>query len=140
VVIKHLSLGVKDPKRAADAVAELSKGNVESFHPVKGAYVCLWPDWRGQFVEFYPKEIQLLPTAEGAEFQSVRNTSEFSSTHINLETDLTGDEVETIAGRYGYHHFFRPGDGGPRHEVWIENTLLIELVTKDLRQREQVGG
>jgi hypothetical protein len=133
VVIKHLSLGVKDPKRAADAVAELTKGNVESFHPVKGAYVCLWPDWSGQFIEFYPKEVQLVPTEKGAEFQSGKGTSEFSSTHINVRTDLTGDEVNVIAGRYGYKHYFRPRDGGPLHEVWIENVLLIELVTKDLR-------
>ncbi len=133
MVIKHLSLGVKDPKRAADAVAELTKGNVESFHPVKGAYVCLWPDWSGQFVEFYPKGVQLVPTAEGAEFQWVHIIPEFSSTHINLDTDLTGDEVKAIVARYGYKHYFRPRDGGPLHEVWIENAMLIELVTKDLR-------
>ena len=94
---------------------------------------CLWPDWSGQFVEFYPKVVQLVPTSEGAEFQRVDKTSEFSSTHINLDTDLKGDEVKTIANRFGYKHYFRPSDGGPLHEVWIENSILIELVTKDLR-------
>lgn len=131
--LRHLSIGVNDPKRAAEAVAQLTKGNVQSFHPVKGAYVCLWPDWSGQFVEFYPKEVQLVPTAEGAEFRSVHNIPEFSSTHINLDTDLTGNEVKSIAARYEYKHYFRPSDGGPLHEVWIENSILIELVTRDLR-------
>ena len=134
--IKHLSIGVNDPKHAAEAVAELTKGNVQSFHPVKGAYVCLWPDWSGQFVEFYPKKVRLVPTAEGAEFQTVENSSEFSATHINLDTDLTGEEIKAIAGGYGYKYYFRPSDGGPLHEVWIENALLIELVTKDLRRKD----
>jgi len=132
-VLKHISLGVKDPQRAADALAELTKANVRPFHPVNGAYVCLWPDWSGQFVEFYPKQVRLVPTAEGADFQSVGDSTEFSSTHINLDTDLTGDEVKAIADRYCFKHLFRPSDGGPLHEVWIENALLIELVTKDLR-------
>lgn len=132
-VLRHLSIGVDNPKRAADAVAELTNGNVQSFHPVKGAYVCLWPDWSGQFVEFYPNGVQLVPTAEGSEFQNAKNAPEFSSTHINLDTDLIGDEVKVIAARYGYKHHFRPSDGGPLHEVWIDNSILFELVTKDLR-------
>lgn len=131
--IKHLSIGVKDPKRAANALAELTKGNVDSFHPVKGAFVCLWPDWDGQFVEFYSSDVHLVPTDEGADFRSIKAISHFSSTHINIETALTGAEVKVIADRYGYKHFFRPIHGGPLHEVWIDNELLIELVTKDLR-------
>lgn len=132
-IIKHLSLGVVDPKRAADALAELTHGNVRPFHPVKGAFVCLWPDWNGQFIEFYPKNIRLVPTSQGADFKSFENDPEFSSTHVNLETDLTGDTVKAIAARYNYEYYFRPKDGGPLHEIWIENTLLVELVTKDLR-------
>jgi len=133
MTIKHLSIGVNEPKRAAEAMAELTRGNVRPFSPVKGAYVCLWPDWNGQFIEFYPKQIQLVPTDEGAEFRAFEKIPEFSSTHINLDTDLSGEGVKAIANRYGFKHFFRPADGGPLHEVWIENTLLIELVTKDLR-------
>jgi len=131
--LKHLSVGVKDPKQAADALAELTGGNVRPFRPVKGAYVCLWPDWSGQFIEFYPSGTVLVPTDDGADFRKTTNRSEFRSIHINLDTELTGNEVKTIAGRYGFRHVFRPSDGGPLHEVWIENALLIELVTKDLQ-------
>ena len=130
--LRHLSIGVNDLKRVAEAVAQLTKGNVQSFLPVKVAYVCLWPDWSGQFVEFYPKGVQLVPTAEGAEFHWIHNIPECSSTHINLNTELTGEEVKSIATRYGYKHYFRTSGGGPFYEVWIENSILVELVTKDL--------
>lgn len=33
--LRHLSIGVNDPTCAAEAVAQLAKGNVQSFHPVK---------------------------------------------------------------------------------------------------------
>lgn len=135
MTIKHLSIAVIDPKRAAETLAELTQGNVRPFPPVQGAYACLWPDWNGQFIEFYPLGVRLVPTNEGADFQRLEHSSEFSSTHINLDTDLSGEEVKTIADRYGYKYFFRPADGGPLHEIWIENTLLIELVTRDLRVR-----
>jgi len=53
MTIKHLSIGVNEPNRAAEAMSELTRGNVRPFSPVKGAYVCLWPDWNGQFDVLY---------------------------------------------------------------------------------------
>ena len=131
--LRHISIGVKDPKHAATVLAELTLGKVQPFSPVKGGYVCLWPDWDGQFIEFYPEGTMVIPTDEGADFEIGKDLSEFSPVHMNLDTDLTGEEVKAIAARYGYKYHFRPRDGGPLHEVWIENSLLIELVTKDLR-------
>ena len=131
--LKHLSIGVGEPKRAAQALAELTRGKVDEFHPVTGGYVCLWPDWSGEFIEFYPKQVRLVPTGQGAEFKSVRETFEYYATHINLETALTSDEVKKTAARFGYKYHFRPANGGPLHEVWIENALLVELVTQDLK-------
>ncbi len=131
--IRHLSIGVNDPKQAAEAVAELTRGKVSPFHPVKNGYVCLWSGWAGQFIEFYPKDIRLVLTNEGADFQRSPITDAFHSTHLNLTTDLTGDEVKNIAKKYSYHHYFRPSNGGPLHEVWIDDQFLLELVTKELQ-------
>ena len=133
--IKHLSVGVIDPKRAAECLANLSEGTIEPFHPVEEAYVCLWGGWEGEFVEFYPKQVHLRPTSQGAEFdETLAKVPDYAATHINLDVDLTGDEVIAIAKEYEFQHHFRPSHGGPLHEVWIENELLVELVTKDLRR------
>ena len=135
--LRHLSIGVNDPKRAVEAVAALTRGNVQSFHPVKGAYVCLWPDWDGQFVEFYPETVQLVLTDEGADFQPGENTSKFSSTHLNLETDLTGEEVKNIAARFGYKHHFQlqqlelqlpAGRGSPPHSAWFSVSSQLHFL------------
>lgn len=130
--ISHLSVGVSNPKRAAEALAELTHGELRPFTPVPGAFACLWGGWEGQFVEIYPKNVQVIPTDEGADFTEDKEASKFGSVHINLRVDLTGDQVKTLAKKYGYTYHFRPYGGGPLHEVWLENELMVELVTKDL--------
>ena len=91
--LKHISIGVKDPKHAVTVLAELTMGKVLPFSPVKGGYACLWPDWEGQFIEFYPKGTVVVPTDEGADFETGKEAAEFTKKlvegkRIRLEFDI----------------------------------------------------
>lgn len=130
--LKHVSIGVDDPKKAAEAVAELTEGKASPFHPVENGWVCLWNGWDGEFIEFYPSGTHLVLTEHGAEFQGFKEERKTCATHINLSVACTGKDVQEIAKRYGYTSYFRPSDGGPLWEVWLDNSVLIELVTSDL--------
>ena len=127
-----MSMGVTDPKKVAEALAAMTEGTVDTFHPVEGAYVCLWGGWEGQFIELYPKDTVLTLTPGGAEFETRAKAAGPGSTHINLEVSATGEEIIQLAKRYGLKHHFRPDHGGPLHEIWFGEELMVELVTSDL--------
>jgi hypothetical protein len=129
--LRHLSVGVRDPKGCAEKLAALTGGKTAPFHPVDGGYVCLWGGWEGQFVEFYPKGTELYATDEGGEFRA-GSASGGNSVHLNLTVEATTAEIVERAKRQGSRYVFRAGSGGPLHEVWIEEDFLVEVVTPDL--------
>lgn len=132
--LKHLSCAVANPRRAADALAKLTQGQVEPFHPLPGAFVCLWGGWENQFVELYPKGKGIVPGDgdDGGDFADVDSFTR-GSVHLNLDTEVSAEEIKKIAAEFGYRYCYRPKSGGPLHEVWLENELLVELVSPELR-------
>jgi hypothetical protein len=125
----HLSVGVGDPKTCATALAELSDGTVEPFPRLENTYVCFWGGgWEGQYVEFYSRDHKLVPTEEGADFETLAEPASFRSTHFFLNVATPVEKIQEIARRYGFRYCYRVRGGGPLHEVWLENDLLVELV------------
>ncbi|CAM6002067.1 unnamed protein product [Sphagnum balticum] len=60
------------------------------------------------FVEFYPKNVSLVPTPKGTDFCKEENVPKYSSVHLNLDVGLHGDEVKQIAEKFAYPYHFDP--------------------------------
>ena len=60
-VIHHLSIAARDPKQAAEVLAELMGGTAVPFPPNPGSFFALQLDEHGSGVEVYPAGTELQP-------------------------------------------------------------------------------
>jgi hypothetical protein len=128
-VINHASMYAHEPERAARLLAALTGGTVESFHPLRGAWVCLFDGtWEGPLVEFYPRTHTLAQEAGTVAFQRLGRPALGSGTHLNLGLPRTRAWVEAFCETERLTCTFREWAGFL--DVWLENDLLIEIVVR----------
>jgi hypothetical protein len=60
-MIHHLSIAARDPKHAAEVLAELMGGSAVPFPPNPGSFFALQLDEHGSGVEVYPAGTELQP-------------------------------------------------------------------------------
>lgn len=134
--IKHLSVVVKNPERAAKVVAELANGKAEQFFSkyMQGAWVCMWGGDTDELIEFLPEGYLMYPTDLGANFKAASEKHGYNSTHFQLEVDIPVESLKAVASKHNCHHYFRPRFGGPLYEVWIEDQFLVEFVSDEIRE------
>ena len=135
VQIKHLSVSVEDPESAAKTIAEMTGGVAKTFSSthMTGAWVCMWDEKTNHLIEFLPNDYLMYPTEYGADFKKLPMKQNFNSTHIQLETDMPLSHIKKISDDRGFEHKFRPYRGGPLYDVWIEDQLLVEFVSEEIR-------
>ena len=127
-MIHHLSIAAKNPKQAADVLAELMGGTAVPFPPNPGSFFALQLDEHGSGVEVYPAGTELEPGGEvGGSFMK-REARGFGSTHFALSVKTEGDAVKKIAEKAGWQCF--DCNRGPFHviEVWVENVTMVEIL------------
>ena len=129
VQIKHLSVSVNDPEKAAKSLAEMTSGKAQPFisKNMPGAWVCIWDEKTNHLVEFLPNEYLMYATDYGADFRKFEFKQNFNSTHFQIEVDTP------LKDKFNLHHKFRPSRGGPLYDVWIEEQLLVEFVSDEIR-------
>lgn len=136
----HLSLDAHHPRRAAEVVAELWGGEAMPFPAVyPGSWMALAGDERGTMIEFYPAGVQLTPgenEEDGAFGLMMPRTPTGSATHFAIATQLSAAEVRGIAEREGWlcRTCMRGGRFGVI-ELWIENRMLVELLTPAMQRQ-----
>jgi len=131
----HVSVSVREPKKCAEALAEITDGKADIFSPLGGSYVCLWGGWEGQFIEFYPTGTELLNTPEGCDFGHDKTKGGSHGVHVAIEVSKTLSEIQRIADKHQCPHRGRPHGGGPVYEVWLdEGRLLVELVSDEIQK------
>jgi hypothetical protein len=126
--ISHVSV-------AARALAEIWGGVAYPFFPLLGAWIAFSGDEPSSQVEFYPDKTELEPvdTREDYAFRTNPTASSLTPTHIALKAPSDRATVERIAAREGWR--CRLGNRGGAFDVvdlWIEDRLMIEVVTPDL--------
>ncbi|HMU33311.1 MAG TPA: hypothetical protein PKC89_05565 [Pyrinomonadaceae bacterium] len=151
-MINHISIGVNDPKHAADVIAELWGGVAFPFPPSPGGYVAFADDDKGSIIECVPLDVNVIP-GEGfpeqenfsiqtptdefeATFVAGNETSLFSSVHVNINSPLDEDAIKAIAKREGWRCLTANRAGGIFQliEIWIENRFLLEVNTPEMTE------
>ena len=73
-------------------------------------------------------------TDYGADFRKMDANVNYKSTHFQLEVSTSLSEIKLIADQCGFKHSFRSNRGGPLYDVWLEDQLLVEFTSDEIRQ------
>lgn len=132
----HLSIAAREPRRVAQVIAELWRGEAHPFPPVaRESWIALAGDDRGTAVEVYPIGTVLREQDGDADAHGERSgDTGFTATHAALATPLQQDEVLAIAAREGWPAKYRKRGGAfGVIELWIEGRQMMELLTAEMQ-------
>ncbi|MGA9017185.1 MAG: hypothetical protein WB509_32210 [Acetobacteraceae bacterium] len=127
-MIHHLSIAARDPKHAAEVLAELMGGSAVPFPPNPGSFFALQLDEHGSGVEVYPAGTELQPGGVTGGTFVKKDARGYGSTHFALSVATDAPSVQAIAQRAGWQCF--DCNRGPFHviEVWVENETMVEIL------------
>ena len=149
-MINHISIGVNNPEKVANILAELWGGVAMPFPPSPGGFVAFADDGKGTIVELIPVDVHLvpgegLPEEEGFSIETVTDDFEatfvpdnepslFGSVHLNINSPLDEAEIKAIAKREGWRCFTANRGRGLFQliELWVENRFLLEVNTPEM--------
>jgi hypothetical protein len=138
-MIHHVSIPARDPEHVARVLAELFEGYAGPFiGPMPGAWVVYQEDGFGSGIEVYTEDTILSP-GQGDGMGVARSAEAPSAVafHALVSVKVDRATIERIGAREGWRtrHFWR-GPGDVRlfelYEFWIENRVMLELVTQDM--------
>jgi hypothetical protein len=136
-MIFHASISAAQPEHVANVIAEIWKGEAFRFPPWPGAFVAMAGDERGSTIEVYPLGHTITP-GEGEEQAQPKidpSPNPYTPFHLAIATERTPDEIIALAQREGWRAV-RCSRGGffDVIEFWIENRLLVEVLTTEMQQ------
>ena len=135
-MIIHASIPALEPERVARVFAELWRGEYMPFPVFPDSFIAISGAGDGAEIEVTPAALELVPgDVEVVTRPRVDNT-EFARVHLAAATPLSEGEVHAIAAREGWMaRTCNRGDAFHVIELWIENRLLVEVLTEPM-QRE----
>ena len=134
-MIHHISIPAQDPLNVANVLAEIFEGKITDFGPTENAYMIWFGDDFGSAIEVYPEDVQLIPgdKKEPCKF-SKGNERGFMAVHAAISTTKPRKEIYAIAERENWHAAEFVRGSFAVIEFWIENKLMIELLTEDMAE------
>lgn len=136
-MIHHFSISAHQPARVAAVIAELIGGKAYPFPPVHGSHVAICDDGHATLVEVYPIGTVLRPgqDEQEVEFLVEADKPAYVPTHAALSVALDDAAIKAIAAREGWRAVTCDRGGLFQVvEVWLENRVLIELLTAEMAQ------
>ncbi|MEI2579540.1 hypothetical protein [Scytonema sp. PRP1] len=130
-MIHHISISASNPLHVAEVLAELLDGCAAPFPPHPGSYMALALDEHGTLIEVYPAGTELLPGVdrEQATFSTNAFAYSFGAVHAAISVPVSEEKIQEVAQREGWRSLHCCRDGFFEViELWIENTLMIELL------------
>jgi hypothetical protein len=139
-MIHHVSIPARDPEHVARVLGELLGGYVGPFvGPIPGSCVAYADDAHGSGFEVYPERTTFVP-GQGDDMGEVQLHDVPSSFafHALVSVKVDRATIERVGKREGWRtkHFWRGPNPEVRlfelYEFWIENRIMLELVTEDM--------
>lgn len=130
----HVSLEADDPRHVSKVLAELLGGESMPFPPIDGSWTALAGDDRGTMIEVYPRGTELHDGPDGA-IGRIGGSKRHGSVHIAIATPLDAEAVFDIARREEWRaKYCRRGGRFGLIELWVENCLMVEVLTGEMQQ------
>ncbi len=133
-MIHHLSIAAQNPQHVAQILAEILQGQPtpHAFNP--GSYIVFPFDEYGTEIEIYPLGTEITPGDSDELRAYIQNTavSKFTPTHAMLSVPASIEQIEQIAAREDWL-LQRASFGFDFMMLWVENRLLIELLTPEMK-------
>ena len=132
-MLHHLSIGVRNPERVAQVLAEIMGGACRPFPPNQGSYFAFQQDEYGTMIEIHRAGTLLVPEGSGFGSEPQRDPG-YGPTHFALSVQRPYDEIVAIAKREGW--LCRRNDRAefPVIEMWIENAVMCEVLPPEFAQ------
>ncbi len=135
-MIHHISIPARQPAETAEVLARLLGSRVQPFPMYPGSYAIFAHDDSG-CIEIYPADRHLEPsTPELPALVESARPSLHSAFHAALSVPVSEEEIAKACADAGWLC-----QKGPRGgffevvEVWVENQVLLELLTPDMAER-----
>jgi hypothetical protein len=138
-MIHHVSMPARDPRHVAEVLAELLGGYAGPFvGPFPGAWAVYQEDGHGTGIEVYADGTTIVP-GEGDAMGRAAMAEPPAAVAFHALISVRADRaaIERVGEREGWRtrHYWR-GPGNVRlfelYELWVENRILLELVTEDM--------
>jgi hypothetical protein len=132
-MIHHLSISAENPQHVAQVLAEILQGQPTP-HPYRSGGYTVFPfDEYGTEIEVYPLGTGIAPGDNEELRRYIQNTPAFKATetHAMLSVPMSIEQIEQIATREGWL-VQRTSFGFEFILLWVENRLLIELLTPEM--------
>lgn len=133
-MIHHLSLPARDTHHVSEVLAELLGGVVTGFGPYPKSWIAWAGDDHGTAIEVYPVGTEMYPPdgPRQAAFRHDPTATGATATHATVSIDRTEAEILAVAQREGWRALRLPRGPFDVIEFWIENTVMLELMTPDM--------
>ncbi|MDR4503558.1 MAG: hypothetical protein MRK01_02050 [Candidatus Scalindua sp.] len=133
-MIHHYSIPVQDTKNVSQVLVSLFGGTITGFGPYQNSYIIWFGDEHGSAIELYPAGTEMYPDAGAgqANFRYNPSHSKFCATHAAISINRSREEIFQVAETQGWKALELPRGGFNVIEFWIENRVMIELLTLDM--------
>jgi hypothetical protein len=130
-----MSFPATDPYRVAKVLAELTQGRYFEFPITPGAWMTIVGDAHGSAIEILPRDQAWLPGEREVETGPIDRPAPLTAFHVALSVPVSRETVEEVGLREGW--LVRFCDRGPFEliELWVENSLMIEVLTPETMGR-----
>lgn len=138
-MIFHASIPADDPERVARVLGEVLGGDSVPFHSIAGSFMARGSDEYHTSIEVYPRQRVSMP-GEGDDEQArsviLERPPQYGCFHLAVGTPLSVEQVLEIGRREGWRtkYFSRHG-AFDVIEFWVENSLMIELLTESMQRK-----
>lgn len=136
-MIHHVSIPARDPEHVARVLAELLGGYAGPFiGAIPGAWVAYAEDPFGSGIEVYPERTTIVP-GDGGATVAANEPAPAVAFHALISVAADRATIERVGEREGWRtrHYWR-GPADVRlfelYELWVENRIMLELVTEDM--------
>ncbi|MEH2072278.1 MAG: hypothetical protein V7K47_29700 [Nostoc sp.] len=133
-MIHHISIPANNPRHVAEVLAKLLGGKTAPFPSNPGSYVALALDEQGTLIEVYPLGTELIPGngEQQVQFRENNNFSQFNAVHAAISVPVSEKEIKEIAANEGWRVLHCSRGQFEVIEFWIENHLMIELLSPEI--------
>lgn len=137
-MIIHASIPSSNPQASAQLISKIIDGHATPFPPIPGSWVAVPLDGSGNTIEIYPLGTVATPGPNEVKLIQSLNKSMASAHHLAIATKMSKEEILQLANKEGIKAMVCERAGiFEVVEVWIENQLLIEVITEPQLKRYQ---